>query len=285
MNTYETVCDVLGVKYLETVSDRRGSVLLKVQETDGTIVALKGYDQTSPDAEERHELLRREAEQLKHIGDLLDEPLLHEYCRTSSQGDWLAMRWLDGLNAKQYADSVTDRSDRVERLIELFRGLARQLGTIHDAGYLHGDIQPAHVIICYDMPANPVILDWGLARHVDDASTSYKGALVHYAAPEIAAGMLQSRSDIEYTRAAEIYSLGATMYFCLFGETPVWYALGAPFEDKIRAVAAGELRHRIRSGNERLLRLEAVIAVCLAFNPAERYESLHKLDSALAALQ
>lgn len=284
MSSYETVCDALGVKYLKTVSDRRGSVLLKAQEADGTIVALKGYDRTAPDAEERHGLLRREADQLKYVDELLDVPLLHEYCRTSLYGDWLVMRWLDGLNAKQYADGLTNR-DRVDCLIGLFRGFARQLGKIHDAGYLHGDVQPAHIVVCSETPDVPLLLDWGQGRRIGDADTPYKGALVHYAAPEVAAGMLHERSDIEYTRAAEIYSVGATMYFCLFGETPVRYALDAPFEDKIRAVAAGELRHNERSGNEQLLRLEAVIAACLAFNPAERYESLHDLDSALAALQ
>lgn len=284
MTKYGAVCEALGVRYLETVSDRRGSVLLKAQEADGSIVALKGCDVTTVDDYDRHELLRREAEVLRQIGGLLGEPLFHEYCRTSAHGDWLVMEWIDGLAMKQYTDSLQDHPERVQCLIECFRGLARQLGAVHDAGYLHGDIQPAHVVIRPDSLLTPLLLDWGLGRRSDDTDTPYRGALVHYAAPEIAAGMLQQQPNIEYTRAAEIYSVGATMYFCLFGETPVQYTLDASFEDKLRAVADGELRERNLANDETLDQLGTIIDTCLAFSQEERYTSLHDLDGALAAL-
>jgi serine/threonine protein kinase len=65
---------------------------------------------------------------------------------------------IDGPDALSWVQSAPEL--RVPRLVRVLTGSARALAALHEAGFLHGDLKPAHVRIAGE---RPVLLDLGAA--------------------------------------------------------------------------------------------------------------------------
>lgn len=95
--------------------------------------------------------------------------------------------------------------------------IARGLQKAHDAGVIHRDLKPDNIMI--DTDGTPVIMDFGLARRIEDgAQLTTPGMLLGspvYMSPEQVAGD-QSRIG----PATDIYSLGIVIYQMLTGKVP-----------------------------------------------------------------
>ena len=96
-------------------------------------------------------------------------------------------------------------------------GVARALAAAHALGIVHRDVKPANVIV--DPQGLPHLTDFGLARASDgdnDPALTAPGILLgtaYYVAPE------QARYGQGSPRA-DLYSLGAVLYFALTGTPP-----------------------------------------------------------------
>jgi serine/threonine protein kinase len=146
------------------------------------------------------------------------------------------------------------------------------------AGLVHRDIKPGNLIV--DRSGTVKILDMGLARffHDEDDLLTQKYdenvlGTADYLAPEQA---LDSHGvDIR----ADIYSLGATFYFCLTGRTPfnegtvaqklIWHQTRQPKPIK-------SLRPEVPAG------MAAVLEKMMAKDPAQRYQEPREVVQALA---
>ncbi|MCI0682313.1 MAG: serine/threonine protein kinase [Gemmataceae bacterium] len=96
---------------------------------------------------------------------------------------------------------------------------AAGLQQIHSQGMIHRDIEPANIMV--NRHGTVKIVDFGLALATHDlvlhGSVSLLTDLVlgpDYVAPELAA-------NGEFDGRADIYSLGAVLYFCLAGRPPL----------------------------------------------------------------
>ena len=101
-------------------------------------------------------------------------------------------------------------------LKSLFIRIVDGLDQVHQYGFLHRDIKPVNLIIRND--GTPVLLDFGAARSTDGeagAHTAYVSA--GYTPIE----QYQEGQNFEVGPWTDIYSLGATLYFAIGGETPV----------------------------------------------------------------
>jgi serine/threonine protein kinase len=92
--------------------------------------------------------------------------------------------------------------------ISIYVGAA--LCHVHDRGLLHLDVKPANIVV---VNGRPVLCDFGIARWQTAARPSRVTGTEDYIAPE------ECRLE-EITPAADIFSLGVTLYELLTGQLP-----------------------------------------------------------------
>ena len=84
---------------------------------------------------------------------------------------------------------------------------------LNEKNLIHRDIKPENILIKYDKNKNPIykLSDFSISKYVYVANSQH-GAL-GFMTP-------QMHDNDDYTNKADVYSLGATIHFLLFGKTP-----------------------------------------------------------------
>ena len=189
---------------------------------------------------------------------------------------YLVMAYIEG---SPLSESVGTPEFSSERLItRLVRTLALALDKAHRAGIIHRDLKPANIMMAPDH--GPVIMDFGLARQIDQVDTRLTAAGVvlgtpAYMAPEQVSGVPDSVGA-----NCDIYSLGVILYELLTGKLPFEGPLGELFFRIQVEEPAPPSRHRPSLDP----RLEAICLEALAKDPADRYPRMLDFADALAAL-
>lgn len=192
---------------------------------------------------------------------------------------YLVMEKVDGADLARFVRQTGPL--KTNEACEIGRQIAEALAAAHQAGAVHRDIKPSNVMI--DREGNVKLLDFGLAipGPLVDADTSHQtsvGQLIgtlDYMAPEQASGD-------EVGPAADIYGLGATLFFLLTGRQPRDHSDQASLIQKLRRTAeepADSLAdHRTDAPTE----LVELLASLLALEPSNRPESMDHVADRLA---
>ncbi len=98
-----------------------------------------------------------------------------------------------------------------KRLRSLAADLAETLASLHEAGFVHGDVKPANVVVPEEGRA--VLLDLGASVAARAAAEVATMSTPAFAAPEVQAGG-------HLTPASDLYGLGATLWTCATGAPP-----------------------------------------------------------------
>jgi WD40 repeat protein len=178
-------------------------------------VALKVLPPAAFDGTARRKRFQREADlvaSLSHPGicDVLDADFAGDVA-------YIAMRYVPGkpLSAEIDAAAPPDRRG-VRRAMLLIERAARALHVAHEAAVVHRDIKPANIIVTPQ--GDPVILDFGLAREVDDCNLTEPGAVfgtLDYMAPEQLA-----ETPTLVDRRTDVHALAVTLYELVTGVRP-----------------------------------------------------------------
>jgi len=182
------------------------------------------------------------------------------------------MEYVAGRSLQQVGANFARTAEGYAGLATLFAQIARGIAHAHSNGIIHRDIKPANVVLSAD--GVPKILDFGIAKPVLDARLqpaapqTQVGELVGtppYMSPEQAAGDPRGITD-----STDLYSLGATLYFCLTQRLP---HTGATLHDVLARVGSDPVVPP-RAIEPTVPRdLEAICLKAMAKQPAERYPS------------
>lgn len=280
----------IGLEYIETVADRRDTLVLRVSRGDERMILKLHSDGESEESKSKARLLAREAEILSQIPHLTNRL----YVGNGENGGkrWLLIRDIDGqevhLVAKHIRESIADRNERILRLLTFLLKVSSFYDALYKSGYLHSDVQPAHT---YLEQGEITVIDWGLAKKVDESNPLYKGGFIYYVAPEIAIQMRSGESPIDYTPQAEVYALGATLFMFYTGSLGLDFGVpkaqlkNTPMEQKLQRVVENRILSFEEVGADPHPALEALLRKSLSTNPKERFETPSELHQHLLGLR
>ncbi|HXI50293.1 MAG TPA: serine/threonine-protein kinase [Candidatus Saccharimonadales bacterium] len=188
---------------------------------------------------------------------------------------FFAMKLIDGGPLSR----PTDRRRPEGSSARLLEQIARAVHHAHERGILHRDLKPANILI--DAQGEPHVTDFGLARLAgSDSSVTLPGTIVgtpSFMAPEQAAA-----GAAELTTAADVYSLGAVLYFLITGQPPF---TGRSATETIQRVLHEDPPRPATVAPGSDLELEIICLKCLEKDPAQRYRSALELAEDLARWQ
>ena len=159
---------------------------------------------------------------------------------------------------------------------QLLKTIAEAVQYAHDKGIVHRDVKPHNILL--DENEQPRITDFGIAKHVQGASDLTAAGQVmgtpSYMPPEQALGKTN-----EVGPAADVYSLGATLYCLLIGRPPFQASSSA---ETIRQVIDDQPIPLRRLNHEIPRDLETICLKCLRKEPGKRYARAQDLADDLS---
>ncbi|MCP3137161.1 serine/threonine-protein kinase [Pyxidicoccus xibeiensis] len=194
-------------------------------------------------------------------------------CRVYEVGEvqgkvYIAMQYVDGRPLNALAGELT-----VEQKVMLLREAAEGVHAAHRAGLVHRDIKPSNVLVerTAEGALRPYVMDFGLARDWKEGVTATGTVLgtPHYMSPEQARGEV-TRLD----RRADVYSLGATLYALLTGQSPIPGDNGL---EVLSNIATVEPRPPRAVDRDIPADVEAITLKCLEKDRSARYGSAREL--------
>lgn len=179
-------------------------------------------------------------------------------------GTFVVYDHCEGMTLRRWMDCASRSQDHAF-MLNMLAAIARGVAAIHRSGVAHGDLHPGNVLV--DEHGEPHIIDLGIGHSfVRDAEDGAVGAL-GFAAPEL----FHTSDSIDH-QAADIYSLGALVFWCMTGR-PVNGGSAAEFERWLRKSDRTQGRWSAPLPRGADPQLAAAISRALDPNPKTRYSS------------
>ena len=142
-----------------------------------------------------------------NVYDAFDE---HNTC-------YYVMEYIEGCTLEEYVEQTETRTLNEKEALKIISQIASALGIMHKHQMNHLDVKPSNIMIDKDNDNRAVLIDFGSAHLFQrDKTTGTSLLLVRsngFTPPEI-------QGLREFSPTVDIYSLGATLYYILIGDTP-----------------------------------------------------------------
>ena len=198
----------------------------------------------------------------------------HDYGPASGpRGEALYVMVLEYIDGWSLGGLARQKRLTVRQVLDLYRQAAEGLAFAHRLGVVHRDIKPDNLLITRTGTAK--IADFGLARSEDSVQVTQTGSIIGspaYMAPEACRGE-------EPTFRSDIYSLGCALFQTLTDQPP--YTGQSTLQVLNQHIS--EPMPNLLALRPDLVRLQPVLARCLAKRPHERWPTCDSLAQALAA--
>ena len=263
-----------GLAYIRPLgSGGFADVFLYEQDMPRRNVAVKVLPGDVRDPELRR-MFNAEADVLAHLSAHPAIVTVYQAGISADGRPYIVMEFCPGSLAQRY---------RVERIpvpevLAIGVRMASALESAHRAGLVHRDVKPSNILITTF--GTPVLADFGISSSLLRASAGEVLAMsIPWSAPEVVAEQTAG------TLASEVWSLGATVYSLLAGQSP--------FERRERGQnTKDQLRRRIaKAAYTDIARadvpasLQAVLATSMSRDPARRQPSAQAFAEALQQVQ
>ncbi|MDD4872606.1 MAG: serine/threonine-protein kinase [Kiritimatiellae bacterium] len=207
-----------------------GIVYLAQDKKLGRYVAIKRLNRTSLSNPVLKERFFREA---KAIATLNHIHIVHIYALgEDSEGPYIVMEYVPGppeTSPNKTPHTPFTLANRVslsgpfiiDDALTLLLKLCRAIEYAHNCGVIHRDLKPSNVLL--DESGEPKLADFGLARRMGEENEDHltvpgeKMLSVGYGAPE------QEMDASQTDQRADIYGLGAILYFSITGKNPRYF--------------------------------------------------------------
>ncbi|MBM4012676.1 MAG: serine/threonine protein kinase [Planctomycetes bacterium] len=176
----------------------------------GRQVAIKVLPRTKA-TPESEAAFRRE---MRMLGRLDHENLVRAFdAGFDAKVYYLVTELVPGIDLKRYVNENGPMDETTAAIV--IAQAARGLGYAHDQGLVHRDVKPGNILVLRDLRVK--VLDLGLAgSQVADEAARVERVVgtPDYMAPE------QAQTPDDVGPAADIYSVGCTLYFIVTGQVP-----------------------------------------------------------------
>ena len=202
---------ISGCEILEkTAEGGMGSVYRAHHKALNRIVCIKILSPSLSNDKKAVELFLTEARAIAQ----LDHPNIVNVYNVGKESGYyfIIMSFIEGqtLSAKLKKEKVIP----VNTVLDLFEGVLEGLAAAHEKGIIHRDIKPSNILI--NPQGQPKLVDFGIAKKMNQTGstkTTELAGTAYFIAPEQALGAnLDTRADL--------YSIGASMYYVLTGHFP-----------------------------------------------------------------
>ena len=181
--------------------------------------------------------------------------------------EYFTMEFIEGLPLDRH---MLRAEIKARKAIEIVAPVAEALDYAHRQGVVHRDLKPANIIL--DKEGVPFLVDWGIAKHMDqglapDEEEDLLGS-IPYMAPEYVEGA-------EYDELCDVYSLGVLLYEVIGGPNclPFYDPDTRRFLEKIMCEKHEPIRNKVPDIDEGVERIvEKMIAP-----RAQRYRSAREV--------
>lgn len=186
---------------------------------------------------------------------------------------FISMAYVQGHPLSDFVNP--DKPQRDRNVAYVVRRIALALHEAHINGLVHRDVKPANIMI--DQRNEPIIMDFGLARQMDDADArlTRDGAILGspaYMSPE------QIEGDVSRIGpASDIYSLGVILYELLTGQLPYQGTVASI----IGQIVSKDPPHPKQLRPDVDLRLAEICLKAMAREVEDRYRSMREFADVL----
>ena len=165
----------------------------------------------------------------------------------------------------------------MQKLLQRFVDVCDTISYVHGAGIIHCDIKPGNIMVG-DF-GETLVVDWGMAVPIRQAppageageAPAFRFGTLRYMPPE------QARGDLgQLGIRSDIYSLGATLYCIVTGQTPF---PGDDPDEVLQQVIEGRLKRPIDVCRQLPVELNAVCLKAMAADPENRYQTVSELSA------
>jgi tetratricopeptide (TPR) repeat protein len=163
------------------------------------------------------EMLERFQREAQAVAKLKHPNIVQVYeAGTIDKKPYFTMDYIEGFSLEKLAQSRTP--ELFPKIARVILQTASALQYAHSRGIIHRDIKPANILI--DKSGKAFITDFGLAKQLTGVgrSLTISGTVIgtpEYMSPEQAQGKKDQMDQL-----SDIFSLGATLYYCLTGQPP-----------------------------------------------------------------
>ena len=179
-------------------------------------------------------------------------------------------------NAIPYAQSLyqTYNADPEKFAVTVIKKILSGIMALHDAGYIHRDIDPTNIMITQDGKIK--LIDFGIAKKVDGLKTHDRNLTTagqfmgkpQYAAPELIIGDLKNQN-----KPTDIYAIGILLFQLIVGHLP--------FEGPSNVVLNAHLREKMPLKQIKDSGLRKIIERATNKDCTKRFQSAAEFRAAL----